>query len=682
MARAITSAGSHVSGWRLPSFRGNLAILLALSTLLVVLAALALAVADGEFGNDVPALAIVGFSLVGGVVVNRRPGILTGWLLLVIGFSMAMLMGSLEYAHHALEVEQGRVVGGNAAAWLSGWFPLVTNGLLVAVLPQVYPDGRVIGPRWRFALWAGVAFIVLAALGNAFVQQHIEGLDNRPNPYAIESLDPLFSLCIMLSLPAGGVAVVAGFGGLIVRWRRSFGDERQQIKWFAAGIAPAAFGALVVHSVNATAGNIFITLALPILPVCLGVAILRYRLYELDLLLNRALVYTLLSAGVVAIYSALVLGAEQLTGNGHSLPVQGIATLGAAAAFHPLRMQAQRLVDRLFYGERARPYEVLARLGQSLELAPLPDSVLGTIVDSVAEALRLPAVGIEFREGPAWVVAARYGSPGPGAAAFPMVYQGETVGRLLAEPRARGEPFSGADVRLLRDLARSAGVAAHAVRVSVDLRRSRAALVTAREEERRRLRRDLHDGLGPTLAGVTLGLHAARETLSRGLDGTEALLAGLESQVEDAVRDIRRLVYGLRPPALDEVGLVRALRQQAEHLEGGASGLTVMVVATPPTMADLPAAVEVAAYRIATEAMLNTSRHANARLCKVQIERNEALEVQVTDDGIGLPAEAHPGVGLSSMRERAMELGGQFEMASSTAGTVVRAVLPLGNDRG
>jgi signal transduction histidine kinase len=219
-------------------------------------------------------------------------------------------------------------------------------------------------------------------------------------------------------------------------------------------------------------------------------------------------------------------------------------------------------------------------------------------------------------------------------------------------------------------------VAAHAVQVNADLLRSRAALVTAREEERRRLRRDLHDGLGPALAGVTLGLHAARATLKRDLASSEELLVILESQMEEAVGDIRQLVYGLRPPALDEVGLVRALQQQAARLEGTA-GLVVSVEAIPPHFAQLPAAVEVAAYRIAMEAMTNTARHANASLCSVLIRVGDSLELTVTDNGVGLADESSPGVGLNSMRERAGELGGGLEIESSTAGTAVTATLPV-----
>jgi signal transduction histidine kinase len=678
MAQAATNSALGRPSWRLPWTWGSLVLLLLpTATTLIVAASLAMAAWDHELRNVVPAFGILGFSLFGSIVAIKRPSTPIAWLLVVVGFSLAVLMGSLEYAHHALDVKPGSLPGGSAAAWVSSWCPLITNGLLIGVLPQLYPDGRLISRRWRFALWAAFGFIVLATLGNAFSGEAVEGLTNQPDSVVISSFGPLPALFIAASVPFGIIAVAGGLAGLVVRWRRAQGDERQQIKWFAAGIAPVAVSALFVHALNATIGDVFMAFTLPLVPLCIGVAVLRYRLYDLDLFVNRALVYTILSSAVVALYFALVLAAEQLIGGGRSLPLQAGATVIAAAAFHSLRTQAQRLVDWLFYGDRSRPYEVLARLGERLELAPVPETVPATIVDTIANALRLPGVSIDSYEGAAWVTIARHGTLGPRPAEFPMVYQGEVIGRLVVEHRSPHEAFSGADVRLLADLARQAGVAAHAVRVTTDLQRSRAALVTAREEERRRLRRDLHDGLGPTLAGVTLGLHAARTTINRGRDGADELLASLEAQVEDAVRDIRRLVYGMRPPALDEMGLVRALQQQAQRLESGSGELSLTITATPPQLAELPAAVEVAAYRIATEAMLNTARHSRATTCHVALTVNRSLELSITDDGRGLDADARTGVGMASMRERAAELGGSVDVQSSPAGTVVRAILPL-----
>jgi signal transduction histidine kinase len=258
---------------------------------------------------------------------------------------------------------------------------------------------------------------------------------------------------------------------------------------------------------------------------------------------------------------------------------------------------------------------------------------------------------------------------------LPLTYQGATVGELLVAPRA-GEALGAQDRRLLDDLARQAGVAVHAVQLTTDLQRSRERIVTAREEERRRLRRDLHDGLGPRLAGLTLRIETARDRLAHD-PVADKLLGDLSARMEDAVGDIRRLVYGLRPPALDDLGLVGAIRQVAGSYDP--SGLEVDVDA-PEALPPLPAATEVAAYWIAQEALTNVVRHARAGHCFVVIvfdDPADTLTVTIEDDGIGLSPERRSGVGLQSMRERGEELGGTLVIESlPTGGTRVRATLP------
>ena len=252
------------------------------------------------------------------------------------------------------------------------------------------------------------------------------------------------------------------------------------------------------------------------------------------------------------------------------------------------------------------------------------------------------------------------------------------MGELVLGRRGRGEPFGPADRRLLDDLCRQAAAAVHAVRLAADLQRSRQQLVSAREEERRRLRRDLHDGLGPTLAALGLKLETARNRLGQDPQA-DALLADLAERTQAAVADIRRLVYGLRPPTLDELGLVGALRQVASASDLQArDGLRVGVEA-PDRLPPLPAAVEVAAFRIAQEAVTNVVRHARARTCTIRLQLAEAgLRLSVEDDGVGLAAGRGIGIGLVSMRERAEELGGWFALEPRPdGGTRVRIVLPL-----
>jgi signal transduction histidine kinase len=368
------------------------------------------------------------------------------------------------------------------------------------------------------------------------------------------------------------------------------------------------------------------------------------------------------------------------------------ASLGLAVMFQPLRSRLQRGVNRLMYGERDEPYAVTSRLGRRLEAAIEPGAVLPTVTETIAQALKLPYAAILLKENEGFRTAAAYGSPTGESDAWPLVYQREEIGRLVISPRAPGEELSTADRRLLEDLARQAEVAVHAMRLTTDLQRSREQLVAGREEERRRLRRDLHDGLGPTLASLALRLDAARRLVRRKPEDAEALLSRLKDQTQDTVGEVRRLVYGLRPPALDDLGLLAAVGQQAaghgfvahdgsptdEAIE---KGRVVFALEASEDLLPLPAAVEVAAYRIIQEAMTNVARHARARTCRVRLSFDQIgsiLELETTDDGVGLPEDRRAGVGLSSMRERAEELGGALVVEpGSEGGTRVLARLPV-----
>jgi signal transduction histidine kinase len=419
--------------------------------------------------------------------------------------------------------------------------------------------------------------------------------------------------------------------------------------------------------------------SLLVVPVFTYIAILRYRLYDIDVVINRTLVYVILSACIVGLYVLTVVALGALFQARGNLVVSLLATGLVAVLFQPLRGRLQRVVNRLMYGERDDPYAVLSRLGQRLEAALAPDAALNTVVQTVAQALKLPYAEISLKQGDGFVTAARYGDPADETVTLPLTYGAELVGRLNLAPRAPGEEFSASDRRLLEDLARQAGVAAHAARLTADLQRSRERLVTAREEERRRLRRDLHDGLGPQLAAQTLKVGSARSLYGRDPAAADALLSELEANMEAAISDIRRLVYNLRPPALDELGLDGAIRESAAQYS--TNGLKISVD-TPKALPSLPAAVEVAAYRIVQEALTNVVRHAAASECVIRLGLDGELELEITDDGVGLPEDRGAGVGLSSMRERAVELGGTCVVEPSLPeGTRVLARLPLPEDK-
>ena len=434
--------------------------------------------------------------------------------------------------------------------------------------------------------------------------------------------------------------------------------------------------------------------SLVLLPLSIGVAILRYRLWDIDIVINRTLVYGALSAIVVALYTLIVVALGELFQARADLAVSLVATGVVAVLFAPLRERLQRGANRLMYGERDDPYAVLSRLGRRLEATIAPKAVFETIVETIAQALKVPYAAINLRQdGAEFATAAEYGVSKGEPLILPLVYQRETVGHLIVASRAPGEIFSPADVRLLEDLARQVEVAVHAVRLTLDLQHSRERLVTTREEERRRLRRDLHDGLGPTLGYLTLGLDTACRLFAQDPKGAEALLRELKTQTQKAISEVRRLVYGLRPPALDDLGLIPAIRQQAanhgplvEDLLGGKgsrwnnNGLVFSVEASED-LPLLPAAVEVACYRIAQEAIANATRHSGAGTCNVRLsldEANGSLELEVVDDGVGVAEDRKAGVGMSSMRERAEELGGTLAVETlPEGGTRVLSRLPL-----
>ncbi|HEU5391842.1 MAG TPA: histidine kinase [Streptosporangiaceae bacterium] len=634
------------------------------------------------FGRDVSILLLpapLAYAWMGCVLLARRPGHPMGPLLCLIGLADAFATGCYAYVRYAVVHSPGSLPFSTLALWVNTWAYAPATSLGAMVLLLVFPEGRLLSRRFRPALWAALAFIPLSIAAFAFYPQNLGPLFRyRHNPYAFPQLDWLFETCGVLAIVCGVVAGAGAVASMTLRWRRSDRVGRQQLKWLLA-VLPFTVVSLIATLVFP--GTWSLVLALPagiLMPIAIGIAVTRHRLYEIDILLNRAALYGLLTAGVAGVYLAVVVVAHSLFGvQGRGLPVQIIATVLAAAALWPLHDRVQRRVDRLFYGDRGVPYEALARLGRRVEEAADPETALNSVVKTIADSLRLPYAALELRLGDGWSPAATYGEAPSQVVAFPLTFQRETVGRLLVGMRSRGENLGPDDVRLLADLARQAGPAAHVVALRRALDASRAGLVTAREEERRRLRRDLHDGIGPTLAGLTLGLDTARARAADQPALTE-LLGKLKAETQRAVTDVRRIVYGLRPPALDDFGLIGSLREEVGRLQYEAPALTVTLDAPDNEAPDLPAATEVACYRIVTEALTNITRHALATKCTVRIRLDDQdLDVEVRDDGVGLPEGWRAGVGITSMRERVTELGGDLVIEPALPhGTRINARLP------
>jgi signal transduction histidine kinase len=618
------------------------------------------------------------FTAVGALIVSRRPRNPVGWLLVAAGTMVAWAPAGEAYAAWVLRTAGRPDALALVGAWVQSWYWLLLVSSLFVLLPLLFPDGRLPSPRWRpvLVVWSvsTASTVVAAAVTDTLVSpEYGYRIDN---PIGVDGLAHIEGNAVYssVSLVVAVATLAAVLASLVRRFRRSRGDERQQVKWFLYGAAPLVL-LPISELLPPVIGTVLFTWVLVVLPVSIGVAVLRYRLDGIDVVINRTLVYVLLTAGVLGVY-VLVVGylGTVLRRDDDDLLVSLLATGIVAVLFAPARDRLQRSVDRLLYGRVSEPYAALAQLGERLESTLEPAAVLPAIVSTVRDALRLPYVAIRLAEDAPPVSS---GEPVPRVEDVPLLHQGLPVGTLVLGLRPGEHGFSPADRRLLADLARQAGVAVSTVRLTADLQRSRERLVTAREEERRRLRRDLHDGLGAQLAGLTVQTGVLRGLIDRDPVAAGELAGELRAELRAAIADIRRLVHGLRPPALDELGLVGALQRLAGSC--GADGGLRVDVDVPGELPALPAAVEVAAYRIVQEALTNVVRHAGARTGRVLLAADaHGLTVEVTDDGVGLPGGLVPGVGLSSMRERAAETGGSCEVAARPGGgTRVLARLPL-----
>jgi signal transduction histidine kinase len=472
-----------------------------------------------------------------------------------------------------------------------------------------------------------------------------------------------------LLVPVLGVASVAG---LVVRWRRSDALQRERLRLVALSAVPLAVAVVWSSAAPSAAATAAVVLAVLGWAVCVASAAVQHRLFDVDVAVSRTVVLVAVAAALLGLHVASV----ALLGGVAGAPL--LATAMVAVLFAPLRELLQRRVNAFLFGRSEDPWTSLVLVGRRAEAAGDAQAALEDVGDVVLASLRLASVQVLLADGDDDVVVTTRGAAPVSTERCidqPLVHLGVRVGVLRVAPRL-GEALGRRDHALLADLAPAVAAVGATVLAGERLQRSQQHLVTAVEEERRRLRRDLHDGVGPALTGVAFALEAACNVRATDPDAADVLLASATGDLHDAVADLRHAVEGLRPAALDDLGLVPALEQRLRALES--SSAVTLSLDVPAPLPPLAAAVEVAAYRIALEGVANALRHAHATRCDVRLEvSGDALKVHVRDDGRGLPQPLRLGAGLLSVRERATALGGRAEARREAPGSALDVVLPL-----
>ena len=613
------------------------------------------------------ALAVIAYLAVGLLILWRHPTHPVGRLVLYAAVVWGIGEGLLGVA--VARLDQPPYAAGDRLAAVVGSFGRGLGWLLLVLwLPLIFPDGVRAGPprrqRWagRFAVAAIGAFTLNEVLSPAQTDLRLKGIDNPVGlPHAFTTAMGAMAL---LSLVLAGVTIGLAVACLVHRWRHDTSLVRQQMLWFALAFLPPI--SLMVLSVWDVASPwMFGVASLPV-PVAIGVAVLQRRLYDIQLVVNRSVTYGALSLLIAGLYAVTVGGVGAMLRQQGAPWLPWVAAGVVAVSFAPLREALQRTANRLTYGQWSEPTEVLASTGRRLSDAADVPGLLCTLASDLSTGLGLDYVSISDAAG---TVLAEEGSRPGTVDRLPLLAYGAEVGAL----EWGRQSLRDGDKALLADLANQLGGVVHSAGLVQAVRASQERLVLAREEERKRLRRDLHDGLGPALAGLSLQVDTLRNQLpDQASDG----LLDLRSGIQSTVLDVRRMVEGLRPPALDELGLVGAVAQLAARLERLGA---LQVEVTASDLPAVPAAVEVAAYRIVQEALTNVSRHAGASVARVALcARPGGLSVEVCDDGSGQVSPRSGGVGLTSMRERAEEIGGHASVTGVPGrGATLTAWLPI-----
>jgi signal transduction histidine kinase len=699
-----------------------LAITVALAAIvLVALAGLVLTVlewsslAPSDAAGSVGAVAgAIAYAVLGALIV-RRAGNLVGWFMLAEGAALAAMTTGSAYAIYGVKTHPGTLpAAGTVGTLAEAVFVLVAMDLAAVFL--VFPTGRLPSPRWRPAALAGLALISLSLASFVVSTRQVAlpapgGISlSYPNPLAIRSLRPatwlgtLNGLALVFPLVLGGALV-----SLALRYRRGDQRLRQQMKWLGLAIAgvlltQAVGGAAIVFGqankpLQEVPYAITPFLVLLAIPVATAIAILRRRLFDIDVIISRALLFTLLSAGVTAVYAAIVLGIGALVGSGNDPALTIAAAVAIALVFQPLRQRASQLANRLVYGHRATPYQVLsdfaADMAGQLDLGDALDRMV-SLLAGASGASRVEAwirVGAELRPSAVWpggsapsAAVELNGASGdaaelpvldPGARVVPVRHGDDLLGAIsLSKPPS--EPLTGTEDSLLRHLASQASLVMRNAQLTAELRAtidqllaSRRRLVEAQDAERRKIERNLHDGAQQQLIALAIQLTLLAESADDP-DLIRQVIPDLKAQLSAALDDLRALARGIYPPLLAEQGLVVALRAQSARSP-------VPVLLEADQVGRYPQDTESAVYFCALEALQNVAKHARASRVTVRLAGSgDTLEFSVSDDGAGFPAAGTSrGSGLQGMSDRLAAHGGTLTVCSRPGqGTTITGRLP------
>ncbi|MGH2554954.1 MAG: histidine kinase [Actinomycetota bacterium] len=646
--------------------------------------------------------AVVGagaFAPVGALIVARR-GNAVGWTLLAIGAGFVLTMFASSYAVAATAGVEW-LPAWRYVAWIGMWSWLPTAGA-VPLLLLLFPTGRLPSRRWRPVVWIGAAGIAVATIATALNPIEFEITAGVPldNPFGLRgwgnNLSRVIGATAAVIFPAALLAVAS----LFLRYRRGSSDQREQIKWLAyvalADVAIFVIG-MVVSGVckacdeggfgDVAFGVFFAVLALGI-PAAVGAAILRHGLYDIDVIINKTVLYVLLAGFFTVVYVAIVVGIGTAVGNRSNAFLTMLAAVTAAVAFQPVRQRAARLANRLVYGKRATPYEVLSEFSDRMAVTVSTEDVLPRMARILGEGTGARRAEVWLRLGPELQRAAVWppdAEDAPGRVALPgdelsdlaadltapVRHQGELLG-ALAVTMPPGEAATSVTEKLLADLAAQAGLVLRNVRLIEELRASRKRLVAAQDQERRRLERNLHDGAQQQLVALKVRLGLAKATAEKDPSATRAMLDQLEGATQEALDELRDLARGIYPPVLADQGLPAALQAQARK-----SALPVRIESDGIGRYDQEA--EAAVYFCCLEALQNVAKYAEASGASIKLWTEDgSLAFSVRDDGHGFdPSVSRYGTGLQGMADRLAALGGGLEVRSAPGeGTTVAGRVP------